>query len=241
MFCATQRTGSTMVHDDFHNLAGDYGRNAEWLYGAIIRDRPSPPWAEVWEAGAPRNRVGPYISAKVMFHYAPHLSGFIAGIPVTKPRAIVEFKPEQFDPFYAFFRESIWVHIYRRDIFAQAASMYIAQTTQLWESRVGRDDPERLQRPDVPFDSARMITQYNQFKAELDGWKNFFRHYGITPITIAYEDAIASYPTYLDELMQATGLPRVDPVPERRLRKVGTSLNDEFAARLRAHIEQAAA
>ena len=226
-----------MIHDDLHNLAGAWGRNAEWLYSEIIRNRTTSSWAEVWQAGQEKHRVGPYITAKVMYHYTPHISGFIEGTPVTRPRPVLEFEPARFDAFHDFFRDAVWVYIERQDIFSQAASMYIAEATKLWEMRIGDQQDTARPPPDVPYDQAKLRDQYRKFDAERVGWRSVFRHYGISPLTITYEDAVSRYPDYLSPLFERCGLTMVHPIPQRRLVKVGTTLNDVFAARFREEIE----
>ena len=239
LFCASQRSGSTMIHDDLHNLAGAWGRNAEWLYSEIIRHRTTQPWDDVWAAGAEKHKVGDWTTAKVMFHYTPHISDFIEGKQVTRPRPVLDFEPARFDAFQSFFADAVWVYIERGDVFEQAASMYIAETSKFWELRRGQDAPEMVPPSEIPYDTQKLRDQLRKFRAERAGWRMFFNYYGISPLRITYEDAVSNYPGYLAPLMDECGLARVDPVPERRLIKVGTGLNVEFADRLRAEMAEA--
>jgi LPS sulfotransferase NodH len=230
VFCATQRTGSTMIFDDFRNIMGYPERDAEMLFRMIIREETIEPWEAIWATICKRCNVGGHIMNKVMFHYVPALSRFMSGEPIGPRQPVLEFKPELFDAFHAFFREAIWVYIERHDVFAQAVSMYLAESTSLWEIRLRKPHPERRA---VEYDRAALHSRLRNFLIERTQWQRFFKYYGIDPICIEYEDAVARYPHYLDSLVIRTGLRPLETVPERRMLKVGTDLNDTFAARLR--------
>jgi LPS sulfotransferase NodH len=233
IMCATQRTGSTMVFDDLLNVMGCEPRNAEWLYERIVREKTTDPWQAVWAEVRERNHVAGFTVNKVMFHYTPQISAFIAGNPVVKVQRFLEFKPGLFDAFHAFFRDAIWVYVERRDVFAQAVSMYLAEATALWEIRAGPSPPRRL---DVRYDRVKLRNHLKSFLAERTQWPLLFEHYGIKPLRIEYEDAATRYPAYLDELLARAGFCVREPVPARRLFKVGTDLNHRFAEALRTDV-----
>src|SRR5262245_3476060 len=106
ILCATQRTGSSMVFDDLLNVLGSGRADGELLYTTIIRSRTKQSWKDAWQSIRERSTFSDLSINKVMFHYVAHLSGFIAGIPVERPRPVLEFNPERFEHFYAFFRDA---------------------------------------------------------------------------------------------------------------------------------------
>jgi LPS sulfotransferase NodH len=236
LFCASQRTGSTMVFDDLLNVMGYPPRDSERLYVQIVRDKTTEPWEAVWADVRAHNHLAGYTVNKVMFHYTPQISSFIAGTPVVKARRFFEFRPELFDAFHVFFRDAIWVYVERRDVFAQAVSMYLAEATGRWEIRAGTSRPAQPRRPDVRYDRVKLRDHLTQFLAERAQWPRLFDHYGIKPLRIEYEDAVARYPAYLDELLVTAGLEVSEPVPERRMFKVGTDLNHAYADTLRTEV-----
>jgi LPS sulfotransferase NodH len=234
--CAIQRTGSTVVIDDLANLAGDYPFDTEYLYRKTVLERDRESWDEIWQTVGKHCHIADFHVNKVMFHYTSYIATVMAGGTVTRKRPIYEFVPEQFDPFYTFFKDSIWVYIEREDIFAQAVSMYFAETIQLWEHRPAKMDkvPER---PRVPYDRPRLMQLVRSFAAECAGWEKFFAHYGIDPIRIRYEDTVSDYPGYLNELAAAMKLTPVQPAPPRRMLKVGDATNERFARTLRGDVK----
>ena len=234
--CASQRTGSTMVFDDLRHLTGHPPCDSERLYRRIVAEKTAEPWETVWADVCEYSNTAGFVVNKFMFHYTPQISSFIAGKPVTKAEKFLEFKPELFYDFYQFFRDSIWVYIERRDVFAQAVSMYCAEVTSLWEVYAGAPARTPLLRAEVAYDGVRLRKYLRQFLAERAQWQRFFDHYRIVPLRIAYEDAAARYPAYLDELLARAGVQVRPPVPERRLIKVGTGLNTAYADTLRAEV-----
>jgi LPS sulfotransferase NodH len=233
ILCASQRTGSTMVFDDLRNVVGYYPGNSEMLYTRIILEKTDRPWSEVWNDVSKLNRVHDYFIDKVMFHYTPMISRFIEQNSIEGVRRCLAFKPELFDGFYNFFAAAIWVYIDRRDVFAQAVSMYLAEATQLWERRLDRPLQEDRSNAAIPYDGEKLKRCLRGFLAEREQWQAFFKHYKITPIRIRYEDAAVGYPHYLSELLDKTGLQMVEAPPLRRLLKLGNEVNEKLAEFLR--------
>ncbi len=233
IFCATQRTGSTMIFNDFRDVVGACDPvTGEILYNRIISRKTERPWMEVWADVGDKNRVYQYFTDKVMFHYTASLSRFIERGSTAGTGRCLKFVPELFDGFYNFFADAIWVYIDRRDVFAQAVSMYLAQTTKVWHKK-GEPAEATPPAPLLDCDYEKLKGHVNDFLAEKEQWQAFFRHYKITPIRIDYEDAAPGYPHYLTELLARTGLQMVDSPPPRELSKLGGELNQKMAELLR--------
>ncbi|HUD65113.1 MAG TPA: Stf0 family sulfotransferase [Candidatus Sulfotelmatobacter sp.] len=254
IFCATQRTGSTLVFDDFLNVVGSGRLNSEILYERTALKKTQLPWNELWNELKELNRVHDYFFGKVMFHYTPLVSGFIernSTSGVVYP--CLKFIPELFDSFRNFFADAIWVYVERRNVFAQAVSMYLAETTNVWEKLQGDAVPACMDGADtieavsrnpsrrsgvppgcvVRYEYEKLKGYLQGFLREREQWQLFFRHYKIAPIRISYEDAASAYPQYLRELLDQTGLQAVEALPPRRMLKVGGQRNAEWAEFLR--------
>jgi len=245
IFCATQRTGSTLIFDDLLNLVGWKRRNPEILYEWIVRKKTDLPWSEVWNEIRAQNQVHGTFIAKVMFHYTPIVSSYMERNTYEGVRNCYEFRPELFDAFHSFFADAIWVYVDRRDVFSQAVSMYMAESTNVWEKLTHIPKPGVVTIPERPnavpesevrYDAKKLKRFVRSFLNEREQWQRFFEHYKIEPIRISYEEAVCHFPHYLNELLSATGLQSVAEPPARRMIKVGTQRNEEWATYLRNDI-----
>jgi LPS sulfotransferase NodH len=230
IFCATPRTGSTMIFDDFRNALGHWPADSEILYQEIINKRTGLDWPTLWRDIQESLSAGPVWAVKVMFHYLPYLAQFISGSTLTKTPPIRQFQPSQVASFVKFFGDATWVHIRRRDVFAQAVSMYMAETTDVWEDRTGKGAMLRQDRP--VYDRSRLLIYAEDLFKEREQWPELFAHFGIDQLSIDYEDAAANYPDYLSPLFSKLNLQPVSSVPPRRMFKIGDALNEDFARRL---------
>ena len=238
VFCATQRTGSAMVVDDFCNVLGAAPIDAERPYTTIFRENAET-WPQAWENVRRTNAFAGIVAVKFMFHYTPAISALIAGAPAASAPLTHTFEASKFDAFHAFFRDAVWVHVRRRDVCAQAVSMYFAETSGRWELRAPPSGASAGAGAEVPYARARLMQIAQGFLQERRQWPLFFAHYGVTPTDIVYEEASRDYPRYLDGLLASLGLQAPARPAARRLYKVGTSLYDEFARRLRDDMSEA--
>jgi LPS sulfotransferase NodH len=239
ILCATQRSGSTMMLDDILNVAGRWPANGEILSDALLTTNaasgyPVRDWDTAWNLAREKNRLQNLIVLKVMFNYIAHLSTAIRGEQLPVPRRVIStFKPQDFDAFYNFFPNAVWVLVERRDLFAQAVSIHVAETINLWEIRRNSMPSSAEPRPRPPYDRLRLLGYLRKFITQREQWHRFFDHYKISPLRLTYEDAVDNYPGYLDEVFAVTGLVRAEKVSERRLVKVGDVTNEHYARLLR--------
>jgi LPS sulfotransferase NodH len=234
VFCATQRTGSTMMFDDLCRVMGEPYGLSEDLYDHIVKRKTRLSWPHLWADVSARNMVAGFACIKIMFHYTPKIAAFIAGTSVPRGRCLA-FQPALFDPFAAFFREAVWVHVTRQDVHAQAVSMYLAEATSHWHSYAF--EPPRAE-PEIPYDYPRLRRYFDDFVLEGAQWGHFFGHYGITPVVLDYAAAAADYPAYLAPLLATTGLKMRQPGAKRRMVKVGSTLQAEYAQRLEGDLSR---
>lgn len=171
-----------------------------------------------------------------MFHYFAYFSAATKGaLPARRP-SIVEFQPESFDAFYEFFKDAIRVLVERRDVYAQAVSMYFTHATKTWERRLKSGALPTDYSQFVSFDRERLMEIFKGFMVERAQWPRFFRHYGVTPLRLTYEDAAANYFGYLDGLVEASGITPLPTCPPRRLLKQGDATNDSYTEMLRDEV-----
>ncbi len=228
-----------MICDDLFNVAGGPPVDAERLYSLIIRQRASESWRDVWDTVQEKNRVQDRIVVKVMYHYTPYISDVIAGRGLSsRTPPVFTFDPERLAPFYGFFSDAVWVHIERSDVFAQTVSIYMAEQSKVWERRARDGDLKADLFSAVEYDREKLLGRVKLFMAERAMWPRFFEQFGIDPIRIHYEVASETYPGYLDELVETSGLQPVSPVPPRRMLKVATAKNAQFIEQLRRDLQE---
>jgi LPS sulfotransferase NodH len=187
----------------------------------------------VWDEVSQKSKIPGYFFGTVMFHYTPWISSFIERNSTSGVRRCLTFAPELFDGFYNFFADAIWVYLERRNVFAQAVSMYLAETTNTWHKFVGEPQQSGVPTAAVGYEYEKLKRYLDRFLAEREQWQHFFRHYKITPIRISYEEAASGYPHYLNELLDRIGLKMLETPPPRREMKMGDQRNEEWAEFLR--------
>lgn len=207
IFCATQRSGSTMVVDDFQNVTGRKLSQTEAFYHLVLAKEVTD-WRSAMTI-LERHRASEAIFFdKVMYTYLPTLSRMIA--PATKGNGVM--------PFAKYFADATWVYVRRANLFEQTVSKYTAEALNVWDAAQAKKGFNNTLNFDLEL--ARSYMRY--FIREDSQWLAFFRRNGIKPIEIYYEDAVAHYPFYLDPILKAAGL-EVDLAKSgpRRRKKVG--------------------
>ena len=219
--------------DDFLNVLGGPSVDAEILYTLFLKERSLTTWPPLWRAACESNRFHDLVIVKVMYHYAPYIGDIVGGQPkAVKTPPVRIFAPLRLEPFFAFFKDAIWVHVIREDLFAQAVSMVFAEETNVWE-RQNKDVVPLDYANNVVYDRAKFLDCAKHFHEERRQWHRIFDYFKISPIKISYEQAANDYPHYLEELIRRTGEKAIAPAPPRRFTKLGTDKNDAFVERLR--------
>ena len=191
IFCATQRSGSTMIVDDFQNATGRAASQTEAFYHLVI-NKGIQDWAQALDI-LQRHRAGEALFFdKVMFPFVLRLSEMIA------PNGA----PNRTAPFAQFFSKAIWVYIRRANIFEQTVSKYTAEALDVWDAAHASEGFNAT----MHFDMNMARTHMRGFIKEDAQWLAFFKRHGITPIQIYYEDAVPNFPHYLDPVLAAAGL-----------------------------------
>ena len=224
IFCATQRSGSTMIVDDFQNVTGRPTSQTEAFYHLAL-DKGVQDWRQALDI-VRHHRAGEAIFFdKLMFPFVMRLSDMIA------PHGA----PNRTAPFAKFFAKASWVYIRRANIFEQTVSKYTAEDLNIWDAA----------KADEGF-NATMNFDINVARKHMRGlmredaqWLAFFKRHGITPIQIYYEDAVPNFPHYLAPVLTAAGL-EVDLINlrPRRKQKLGNARSAVLASVLESMVQR---
>jgi LPS sulfotransferase NodH len=109
---------------------------------------------------------------------------------------------------FPLFNFTRFIHIERRDRIAQAISWVIAQQSSAWISF-----HETTQEP--TYDFAAIQNAVAVIDAQTETWKQFFASQDIKPLTVVYEDLVASPERAVDAVLMHCGLTR-DPTQARK-------------------------
>lgn len=233
ILCATIRSGSTVIYEDLRATLGLRKRVGEILVKMLFRDEPRPRFSEAWPRVREENLAQTRVLQKVNFQQVASLSKAIATDEPGEIEPDIAFSPEKGEAFFRFFETSDWVHVWRRDVFAQTVSRYMAFQTGVWHA-LGNVEADRLgaYNAAAAYDRDALLAILRETHFEREQWGLFFAHFGVEPITLVYEDVIDRYPDYWLSLLGRFGLTAAETPLERRQIKLGNKTNAEFQARL---------
>lgn len=86
-----------------------------------------------------------------------------------------------------FFDDFKFIYLYRRDIYNQSVSLYIATESGQFHTNTEIDFRKR---ENVRYDFDKIKFWFNHIKNQELGWKNFFKKNKIFPLVITYEDIL---------------------------------------------------
>ena len=146
--------------------------------------------------------------------------------------------------FEATFPNRIWLWVRRRDMAAQAVSLFIAEHTQQWLSF--HDARGKL----PPFSEIPLRKRLEFLMGQDDAWQQYFTANDITPLVVWYEDFVMETDGALADICRHVGVPAPSFLP-RVVRKLAaivgirlrgetdlkmkiqrTALNEEYKRRL---------
>ena len=224
IFCATQRSGSTMIVDDFQNATGRPSSQTEAFYHLALT-KGVENWTQAFSI-VQRHRAGEAVFFdKVMFPIVLKLSDMIA------PNGA----PNRTAPFAKFFAKAVWVYIRRANIFEQTVSKYTAEELDVWDAAKASEDFNAA----MDFDLHLARKHMRGFIKEDAQWLAFFKRHGITPLQIYYEDAVPNFPTYLAPVLAAARLDfDLVNLRPRRKQKLGNARSAVLANVLESMVQR---
>lgn len=219
VFCATQRSGSTMVFNDYLSAIGKSPRESE-LLSVLCKSPDASPvrvHAAVREVAAAEGRF----ADKIMYHNMANI--------------VRKLLPNSGDDhehlFFSLFAEATWIYVERTDIFEQCVSMHMAESTNLWNIWDKHDYDSDYNRI-VPYDIVKLRNYFVYFSDEREKWRSFFSRFNISPLEIVYEEAAGRHPEYMRQLLAKIGV-TAEAQFERRIARIGTPLNLLYANMMR--------
>lgn len=238
IICATPRTGSTMIYDDIRVICGLPTNEEEPLFRYLFQHRTHRTFNDVLADMNNTHAIQSVVCFKTMFQHIASITEIISTQLPIEMSPDSDFAPAKTERFVQAFPNTCWVHVERRDVFAQAVSMYFAYITNVWHA-----DPDFAARnegynEDVPYDSDALVYWLKYIYAERVQWARFFAHYRINPFRIFYEDAISNFPHYWDDVVSALALKKCASPQPRRWKKLGNSRNSRFIDMLVADIKR---
>lgn len=128
------------------------------------------------------------------------------------------------------------VYLDRRDVIAQAVSLYRAAETGTWHVPRG----EQLAAPAGALDQlnlSHMSGWLEKIEAEKRGWRRFFVAEGITPMRLLYEDFSADVRKAIAAISDFLEIPLNREIgPEVGFQKLGDVVSEAWVNRARLHV-----
>lgn len=222
LVCTHMRSGSTLLGEALYR-AGGLGLALEYFHGGVrpgLAARWGTPDLDSYAAAVVRHRTEPSGSLAVKLFW-PDVQALCAErgrgtAPAEVSRTLGELFP---DP--------TWILLTRRDVLRQAVSQMTARASGVWRRIPGVDDRQARAMPD--YDFLELAAHAGHIRECQEAWEAWFRHQGIEPHRVWYEDLEADYAGTAGALLAALGRP--GPVEPPRMRRHGWAHTEEFMRR----------
>lgn len=219
VFCSTQRSGSTMMVDDFSILTGrvrfqTHENFCKMIDNGVFEKSDWPAVKDQLCSIINAERKGLFIE-NIMYDHAVIVSNKIS----------VSEHDDVLTPFYHFFRNAVWVMVQRIDIFEQSISRYFAAKSNVWDKRYIKNENYN---DSIPYNFNEIMYHCSWIYDSKKKWQIFFRAHNIEPIVIYYENAKDTYPDYLRPIFKKLHIEFPTKMPERRMKKLGNKRNQIF-------------
>ena len=227
-----------MIYDDIRAICGLPTNEEEPLFRFLFQNRTHERFNDLIADMDITHSIQSVVCFKIMFQ---HIASVASRISTQAPAEMMpdfDFAPAKSDSFVQTFPDTCWVHVERRDVFAQAVSMYFANATNVWHADL--DFAARIENynSDVPYDAEALVYWLKFVYAERVQWARFFAHYRINPFPIFYEDAVSNFPHYWDDVVSVLALKKcASPMP-RRWTKLGNRRNSRFLEMMVADVRR---
>ena len=235
VLCATQRSGSTMVCDDFANQEV-MGIPSEYFLHYLQKGMEKPfDIEEVMALGADANGN---TSIKLM-------SNYLGEIDHALPHNHLLSGP--FANVYHALQSSIWFYVYRRELDRQALSRLRARKSGIYHLKKTKGhlklgafvfDEAKLRANDQLEYSTQlrrdMLAEIESIQREEQIWKSFFSAWNIKPVVLEYEFISRSAENYLAPLLTTLGYQPDPNLPSRTLARMSDTLSDDIIRQFRA-------
>ena len=241
IICATQRSGSTMVCDDF--ISTELLGNPREYFDPVVaeyRSKGQLPTAESLSKIKQQCTSDNGVSAiKVMANQFRGIGNIYKEMNLTNESSDAGF--------YEFYKESIWVKLVRKDAVSQAISRFMAIKTNIYHVKDGDGksripsaiDNSNYNPEPIEFNFKEVDALVKSVQREYEEWDKFFNKYGITPIEVCYEDIVKDR-SYLNKICNNAGV-NIDTqsLPKRSIKKMAGSKSNDFKVQYTSKKENA--
>lgn len=210
--CATPRSGSTLLCDLLTDC-GVAGRPNSFYRQVSIAD-----WIEQWGLTEPKESAGfdrAYFDAaraagssangmfgmRMMWDSVAYLSARLEKLFPGRENDAVRYE--------AAFGRTVYVHLSRRDLVAQAVSRYRAEQSGLWHLHADGSERERVKTAPPPqFNRAAIASYVAEAETDNRSWETWFKTNRIAPLRLTYEMLDEDPVTAIGDLLSALGQDR---------------------------------
>jgi trehalose 2-sulfotransferase len=127
-----------------------------------------------------------------------------------------------------------YIYLTRRDLTAQAVSLYRATQTKVFHTNVEHSAESLAKLDELPYDYEQIKFWRTHIKTQETGWQRFFVEKNIFPLYIQYEDIDANVAAVAQRIAAYIGRPRAarEVQPEASIfRKISSRKSVEWTAR----------
>lgn len=124
-----------------------------------------------------------------------------------------------------------FIHLTRRDLAAQAVSLYRATETNVFHTNVEHSAEELSKLATLGYDYTKIEQWCRHIEVQETGWRKYFATHNIFPLTITYEEIDEDVVAVVHRIARYIGRPRAasSAKAESIFRKVGERQNIEWA------------
>ncbi|EAJ4275697.1 hypothetical protein B7M67_08635 [Campylobacter coli] len=225
ILCSTQRSGSTMVVEDFRN-SGIMGNPDEYFI----------PW-QGFKEGIDIDKEIDSLFLKGTKHDV--FSVKIMANQIQKVNFLLKNYSSRCNNILELFHDAYWIYIKRDDIVEQAISRYIAIKTNAWHAVANKNDKhfvghlirENIDKYNygVEYDFNHIMKHIINIKDENLFWLNFFKQNNIHPLILTYEIYSKDLNFgYLNDVANYINVDYVNKVLGRKIVKLANIINENF-------------
>lgn len=126
-----------------------------------------------------------------------------------------------------------FIYLTRRNLAAQAVSLYCATETNVFHTNVEHDADAIRKLHELPYNYAEILRWYKHIAAQEAGWQAYFSQHNICPLTLYYEDIEHDVASVSQRIARYLGQPLAaqQAASETVFRKIGNRRNAEWAGR----------
>ena len=238
LICSTQRSGTTMICEDFRNT-GVLGNPNEYFnhWGSNKEAIDSIDWEKNLENIITQAKTeNDVLSIKVMANQMHSVNQKL--LTFSKK---TDYKEKFLSEFYETFKDAFYIRVYRRDKLRQAISALIARKTEIFhavDKSVDNYFAGKLLKgykedynTEFDTDITEIDTQIKHIYSQESIWDKFFDQNNIKYYPLYYEDICNSDYQYLHKISKEIGISIPDKTPQRKSLKLSNSINEEWVQR----------